>query len=157
MPRVTRVCLPTLLLSRLLIFLATLPIWQAGVICKKSLPTCFLLVVSWCNWKMRLKMWAPHDGLLAKEGTIYCGIQYWSNALVDLLMASTRATHFIICICLFDWIWLSSWLFVIAWQRQLFWSSSVCFETFGKEIISCLKLQWGWTGWSSKRMEQLTQ
>ena len=108
------------------------------------------LVVSWCNWKGRPKMWAPHDGLLAKERTIYYGIQsqYWSNVLVYLLMASTRATHFIICICLFDWIWLSSWLFVIAWQRQLFWSSSVCFETFGKEIISCLKLQWGWTGWS---------
>ena len=28
------------------------------------------LVVSWCNWKMRPKMWAPHDGLLAKEGAI---------------------------------------------------------------------------------------
>ena len=28
------------------------------------------LVVTWCNWKMRPKMWAPHDGLLAKEGTI---------------------------------------------------------------------------------------
>ena len=77
-----------------------------------------------------------------------------------LLTASTRATHFIIGICLFDWIWLSPWpdyMFVIAWQRQLFWSSSVCFETFGKEIISCLKLQWAWTGWSTKRREQLTQ
>ena len=34
MPRVTRVCLPTLLLSRLLIFLATLLISRAAVICK---------------------------------------------------------------------------------------------------------------------------
>ena len=144
MPRVTRLCLPTLLLSRLLIFLATLLIWRAAVICKY--PSLLVsLVVSWFNWKMKPKMWAPHDGLLAKEGTIYYGIQnqYWSNVLVYLLLASTRATHFIICICLFC-LWLNmiellAWLhrFVISWQRKLFWSSSVCFE-----IICCLKLQW---------------
>ena len=41
------------------------------------------LVVSWCNWKMRPKIWAPHDGLLAKEGTMNYGIQsqYWSKAV----------------------------------------------------------------------------
>ena len=80
-----------------------------------------------------------------------------------LIQLARLFVHFIICTCLFylslNMIELLAWLhmFVIVLQRQLFWSSSVCFETFDKEIISCLKLQWAWTGWSTKRREQLTQ
>ena len=66
-PGSPRVCLPTLLLSRLLIFLATLLISRVAVMWLfASSPSLLVsLVFSWCNWKMRPKMWAPHDGLLA--------------------------------------------------------------------------------------------
>ena len=38
-------------------------------------PYLFHLVLVDATEKMRPKMWAPHDGLLAREGTIYYGTQ----------------------------------------------------------------------------------